>query len=111
MPIRFSSKPGLVAYLTVGDPNLATTHNIAIAAIDAGADVLELGVPFFRIIYLWYYLCVENSTYKYTSSDLFFACQKSKKLSIWLKGQKKLQLLKVKLNQRLKIHQQLQKLY
>jgi tryptophan synthase alpha chain len=46
MPIRFSSKPGLVAYLTVGDPNLATTHNIAIAAIDAGADVLELGVPF-----------------------------------------------------------------
>jgi tryptophan synthase alpha chain len=46
MPIRFASKPGLVAYLTVGDPNLATTHNIAIAAIDAGADVLELGVPF-----------------------------------------------------------------
>ena len=46
MPIRFASKPGLVAYLTVGDPDLATTHNIAIAAIDAGADVLELGVPF-----------------------------------------------------------------
>ena len=43
MPIRFASKPGLVAYLTVGDPDLATTHNIAIAAIDAGADVLELG--------------------------------------------------------------------
>jgi tryptophan synthase alpha chain len=46
MPIRFASKPGLVAYITVGDPDLATTHNIAIAAIDAGADVLELGVPF-----------------------------------------------------------------
>jgi tryptophan synthase alpha chain len=45
MPIRFS-KPGLVAYITVGDPDLATTHDIAIAAIDAGADVLELGVPF-----------------------------------------------------------------
>jgi tryptophan synthase alpha chain len=46
VPIRFPGKPGLVAYITVGDPDLATTHNIAIAAIDAGADVLELGVPF-----------------------------------------------------------------
>jgi len=46
MPLQFSAKPGLVAYLTVGDPDLATSHNIAIAAIDAGADVLELGVPF-----------------------------------------------------------------
>jgi tryptophan synthase alpha chain len=46
MPIRFSSKPGLVAYITVGDPDLATFHNIALTAIDAGADVLELGVPF-----------------------------------------------------------------
>jgi len=46
MPIRFASKPGLVAYITVGDPDLQTTHDIAIAAIDAGADVLELGVPF-----------------------------------------------------------------
>jgi tryptophan synthase alpha chain len=39
-------KPGLVIYLTVGDPDLATTREIALAAIDAGADVLELGVPF-----------------------------------------------------------------
>lgn len=48
MPIRFQAggKPGLVAYLTVGDPDLATTHAIALAALDAGADVLELGVPF-----------------------------------------------------------------
>jgi tryptophan synthase alpha chain len=46
MPIHFTHKPGLVIYLTVGDPNLATTHAIALAAIDAGADVLELGVPF-----------------------------------------------------------------
>jgi len=46
MPIRFAGKPGLVAYLTVGDPDLATTRNIALAAIDAGADVIELGVPF-----------------------------------------------------------------
>jgi tryptophan synthase alpha chain len=46
MPIRFEQKPGLVIYLTVGDPDLATTRAIALAAIDAGADVLELGVPF-----------------------------------------------------------------
>lgn len=46
MPIRFDGKPGLVAYLTVGDPDLKTTRAIALAAIDAGADVIELGVPF-----------------------------------------------------------------
>ena len=46
MPIRFAGKPGLVAYLTAGDPDLPTTRDIALAAIDAGADVIELGVPF-----------------------------------------------------------------
>ena len=46
MPIRFDNKPGLVVYLTAGDPDLPTTRAIALAAIDAGADVLELGVPF-----------------------------------------------------------------
>jgi tryptophan synthase alpha chain len=46
VPIHFASKPGLVAYLTAGDPDLKTTRAIAVAAIDAGADVIELGVPF-----------------------------------------------------------------
>jgi tryptophan synthase alpha chain len=46
MPIRFQTKPGLVAYITAGDPDLATSREIALAAIDAGADVIELGVPF-----------------------------------------------------------------
>jgi tryptophan synthase alpha chain len=46
MPIRFHHKPGLVVYLTAGDPSLSATREIAIAAIDAGADVIELGVPF-----------------------------------------------------------------
>ncbi len=32
--------------LTAGDPSLDATRAIAIAAIDAGADVIELGVPF-----------------------------------------------------------------
>ncbi|MFZ1939184.1 MAG: tryptophan synthase subunit alpha [Terracidiphilus sp.] len=46
MPICFDHKPGLVIYLTAGDPSLDATREIAIAAIDAGADVIELGVPF-----------------------------------------------------------------
>jgi len=46
MPITFPKKPGLVIYLTAGDPDLATTRDMAIAAIDNGADVIELGVPF-----------------------------------------------------------------
>jgi len=46
MSIEFLTKPGLVVYLTAGDPDLATTRDIALAAIDNGADVIELGVPF-----------------------------------------------------------------
>jgi tryptophan synthase alpha chain len=46
MPILFEHKPGLVVYLTAGDPDLEATRSIAIAAIDAGAQVIELGVPF-----------------------------------------------------------------
>ena len=44
--LQFSKKPGLVAYVTCGDPDLATTREIILAAISAGADVIELGVPF-----------------------------------------------------------------
>jgi tryptophan synthase alpha chain len=44
--IEFRKKPGIVVYLTAGDPDLATTRDIALAAIDNGADVIELGVPF-----------------------------------------------------------------
>ena len=47
MPISFANKkPGIVAYLTAGDPGLNETRDIALAAIDNGADVNELGVPF-----------------------------------------------------------------
>jgi tryptophan synthase alpha chain len=46
MAICFHQKPGLVAYLTAGDPSIEATREIALAAIDAGADVIELGVPF-----------------------------------------------------------------
>src|SRR5205807_4655183 len=46
MALSFQSKPGLVAYVTCGDPDLATTRSVVLAAIEAGADVIELGVPF-----------------------------------------------------------------
>ncbi len=37
---------GIVAYLTAGDPSLDATEKIVLAAAEAGADVIELGVPF-----------------------------------------------------------------
>jgi tryptophan synthase alpha chain len=46
MAIKFNHKPGLVVYLTAGDPSLEATRAIALEAIDAGAEVIELGVPF-----------------------------------------------------------------
>jgi tryptophan synthase alpha chain len=46
MPFHFENKPALVAYVTCGDPDLATTREIVLAAIDAGAGIIELGVPF-----------------------------------------------------------------
>ena len=60
MAIQFHRHPGLVVYLTAGDTgltprdtsqtgehvDLSLTRDIALAAIDAGADVIELGVPF-----------------------------------------------------------------
>ncbi|HLW80524.1 MAG TPA: tryptophan synthase subunit alpha [Candidatus Acidoferrales bacterium] len=37
---------GLVAYLTAGDPSLAATEELVLRAAEAGADVIELGIPF-----------------------------------------------------------------
>jgi tryptophan synthase alpha chain len=37
---------GLVAYITAGDPSLDATEKIVVAVAEAGADVIELGVPF-----------------------------------------------------------------
>ncbi|HVO82580.1 MAG TPA: tryptophan synthase subunit alpha [Terriglobales bacterium] len=46
MALSFVKHPSLVAYVTCGDPDLVTTHKIVLAAIGAGAEVIELGVPF-----------------------------------------------------------------
>ena len=45
MPFHFENKPALVVYVTCGDPDLGTTRDVILAAIDAGASVIELGVP------------------------------------------------------------------
>jgi tryptophan synthase alpha chain len=39
-------RAALVAYLTFGDPDPATSIDVVVAAARAGADVIELGVPF-----------------------------------------------------------------
>jgi tryptophan synthase alpha chain len=46
MPLHFQTRPALVAYVTCGDPDLATTREVILRAIEAGAEVIELGVPF-----------------------------------------------------------------
>jgi tryptophan synthase alpha chain len=46
LAIVFKKRPGLVAYITCGDPDLDTSREVALAAIHAGADIVELGVPF-----------------------------------------------------------------
>jgi tryptophan synthase alpha chain len=46
MPLTFYNKPALVAYVTCGDPDLATTGELIMSTIEAGADAIELGVPF-----------------------------------------------------------------
>jgi tryptophan synthase alpha chain len=44
--IRASGTPGLVTYLTAGDPHLSKTAGVLRALDRAGADVIEVGVPF-----------------------------------------------------------------
>ena len=43
---KAAGRPALVVYVTAGDPSQADTVAIVRAAADAGADVVELGVPF-----------------------------------------------------------------
>lgn len=43
---KAENRAALIAYLTFGDPSLEATADIVIAAHEAGADIIELGVPF-----------------------------------------------------------------
>ena len=44
--LRASGELGIVAFITAGDPTLDATPKFVLALAEAGADVIELGVPF-----------------------------------------------------------------
>ncbi len=44
--LRGQGRAGLVPFLSVGDPDLATSREALLAVAEAGADIIELGVPF-----------------------------------------------------------------
>src|ERR1700675_3792965 len=44
--LRASGELGIVAYITAGDPSFDATLKFVLALAQAGADVIELGVPF-----------------------------------------------------------------
>jgi tryptophan synthase alpha chain len=44
--LREKGDLGVVAYITAGDPSLDVTQKFVVALAEAGADVIELGVPF-----------------------------------------------------------------
>jgi len=44
--LRREGKTALIPYITAGDPDLETTRKTLCAMADAGADLIEVGVPF-----------------------------------------------------------------
>jgi tryptophan synthase alpha chain len=44
--LRRNKQLGLIAFLSAGDPSLTATEALVLAMAEAGADVIELGVPF-----------------------------------------------------------------
>lgn len=44
--LRASSEKALITFATAGDPNLETTYQLVLEMERAGADIVELGVPF-----------------------------------------------------------------
>ena len=44
--LKAAGRTALIPYLTAGDPQPAATVGFMHALVEAGADVIELGVPF-----------------------------------------------------------------
>lgn len=44
--LRAEGRPALIPFITAGDPDLATTEKLLFAIAAAGADAIELGIPF-----------------------------------------------------------------
>lgn len=43
---EFQKHKAFIAFITVGDPDLETTERVVHAAVENGADLIELGIPF-----------------------------------------------------------------
>lgn len=43
---ELGGKKALITFITAGDPDLDTTEKLVLSMLDAGADIVELGVPF-----------------------------------------------------------------
>src|SRR6201982_2914705 len=44
--LRACGELGIVAYITAGDPSLDATYQFVLALAEAGADIIEVGIPF-----------------------------------------------------------------
>jgi tryptophan synthase alpha chain len=44
--LKRSGRGGFIPFITAGDPDLATTEGLLVELANAGADIIELGVPF-----------------------------------------------------------------
>jgi tryptophan synthase alpha chain len=44
--LKRAGRPGLVTFVTAGDPDFETSKKILLGLPQAGADVIELGMPF-----------------------------------------------------------------
>ena len=44
--LRAEGKAALVPFVTVGYPDMPTSEAMAVAILESGADMLELGIPF-----------------------------------------------------------------
>lgn len=44
--LKAAGKKAFIPYITAGDPDLDTTEKIVVSLANAGADIIELGIPF-----------------------------------------------------------------
>ena len=42
----FANGKAFIPFVTAGDPDLATTEALIVAMAQAGADIIEIGIPF-----------------------------------------------------------------
>ena len=46
----FQNGKAFIPFVTGGDPDIETTERLVLAMVDAGADIIEIGVPFSETI-------------------------------------------------------------